>query len=135
MRRSIFILTIVIATYSCSAQNMGLSMYNYKAETRGFLHLIQLKASSLSVENNGVKNTFTLTKKQLQSINRLFGKIDLNALKNNLDKEAAAVDREIPATLKIVFNDKEHHFEFSHHNLPEKLKEFNELLLKISKSE
>ena len=85
----------------------------------------------MKVGLKGEQSEKTLTTAQLNKFNKFVGKIDWEQLKSDFNNEAAAVDRAIPAELKVQLN-KAYTFQFNHVQLPESIGSLINYLVQLS---
>ncbi|MGV6846050.1 MAG: hypothetical protein ACWA42_07995 [Lutibacter sp.] len=128
MKSNQFILTLLFSlSFSLIfAQNNSdaETYFNYKAQTRGFLHQLKLTKKQLSITNLEETKIHILTKKETKTIDKLFEKINVNSLKSETDIKNLALDKVIKVNIEIICSNKNHHFEFIRWQLPPQLQEF-----------
>jgi hypothetical protein len=114
-------LIIYLIIASCQSQEKNTLEFNYNAQTRGYLLVINLKGHSLVVNKNGEIEKVKLSKKQLQKINNIVSELNFKELKNSISIDDLAVDKAIKGEFKLSFKKTNYLFEFDHNNLPIKI--------------
>ncbi len=132
----ITLILILMSSTSCQSQDKKDSIsLNYKALTRGFQLVIQLKNNLLEISRNNETQQIELTENQLTEITDMVSKIDFNVLKSNILIDDLALDKAIKGVFELNFNGKIYTFEFDHNNAPENIQELLNKLQSFDLSE
>lgn len=112
------ILVLIISTSTQCQEKKGTISLNYKAQTRGFQLEIQLQNKVLEIVKNNQTKEANLSNEQFLELNNLLSNINFEAISSSLLIDDVAVDRVVPGTFELIFNQKKYYFEFDHNKPP-----------------